>query len=290
MKHKQNNITQLAQGLYIVATPLGNARDITLRALDVLGGVDVIFCEDTRITRKLMQIYSLTTPLKAYHEHNAPRAGAAVLRYLQQGKTVALVSDAGTPLISDPGYRLVRKVRAAGFDIFTLPGASAPIAALSISGLASDRFYFLGFLPAKKAARITSLSQIPKICGTVIIFESPMRIAATLADIAFVFGDIDIVVARELTKKFEEIKSAPASVLAQNYRQNPPKGEFVLMFSLAAEAETMDAAALDVALQAALKTQSLRDAAQEVAAKFDLNKRMIYARALALRDAAKEKI
>jgi len=278
---------KLPPGLYIVATPLGHARDITLRALEVLKAADLILCEDTRVTRKLMQIYSIKTPLRAYHDHNEGAASRAALSELDAGKSIALVSDAGTPVVSDPGYRLTRLASAEGHDIFPIPGAASPIAALSVSGLPSDRFQFLGFLPSKASARQRALKALVPEMGTIILFESPNRLCALLHDIATIWGPVDTVVAREMTKKFEEIQRNSPLALLEYFSRKAVRGECVVLFSMP-ELAAPSATDVDMALQAELMNNSVRDAAMHVADKLGLPKKQIYARALQLMDASKD--
>lgn len=278
---EKEQTSHVSPGLYIVATPLGNARDITLRALDVLRGADLVLCEDTRVTRKLFTIYGIKGRLEACHEHNEQAVTEKVLAALAEGKIIALVSDAGTPVISDPGYRVIKQAVAAGYPVHPVPGASAPIAALSASGLPSDRFTFMGFLPAKSAARRSALAALPRNIGTVILFESPKRLASLLQDIADVFGDCQAVVAREMTKKFEEIKSGSAAELA-SYFGHDPRGECVVLFHLDCD-ETIQPDSLDQAIMEALETLTVKDAALEVSVRYGLSRKDVYARALQLR-------
>src|SRR5207342_2128647 len=196
----------LAAGLHLVATPIGNLRDITVRALEVLAGADVIACEDTRVTRKLVDHYAIATPLTPYHDHNAAEARPRLLARLADGQAIALVSDAGTPLISDPGYKLVRAACEAGHTVTALPGPSSILAALSVAGLPTDRFFFEGFLPAKSAARQKRVAELANIPSTLVLFESGSRLAAMLADLAVSFGKREAAICRELTKLHEEIR------------------------------------------------------------------------------------
>ncbi len=273
-------------GLYLVATPIGNLGDVTLRALEVLAGADVIACEDTRVTRKLLARHGIETPLVSYHEHNAARMRPLLLARLKRGEAVALVSDAGTPLISDPGYKLVRACIEAGHAVTVVPGASAPLAALVVSGLPTDRFLFAGFLPPRPAARRAALAKLASIEATLIFFESPRRLAAALEDMAATLGERDAAVARELTKAFEEVRRAPLSELAALYQtQAPPKGEAVVVVAPPlpqAAREIAAGEALDARLARALEEGSLRDAAARVAAATGLPRRQVYARALEL--------
>ena len=275
----------LPAGLYIVATPLGNARDITLRALDILAAAAVIYCEDTRTSGKLMTLHNIATPRRAYHEHNAQEVRPKILRQIEQGAAIALISDAGTPLISDPGMPLVRDVRAAGFEVFAIPGPSAPIAALSIAGLATDHFSFFGFLPSKQAARKKALENIQAYDGTLVFFESAKRVAKMLADVAAVLGPRDIAVARELTKKFEETIFGTPDELAAQFEASPVRGELVIMVGpkadIPVDAATQEAR-IDAALTAALAEMSLRDAVKEVTVETGEKRKIVYQRALLL--------
>src|SRR5262249_28810132 len=209
----------LPTGLYLVATPIGNLRDVTVRALEVLAAADLIACEDTRVTRKLLDGYGITTPLSSYHEHNAAQARPRLLARLGEGAAIALVSDAGTPLVSDPGYKLVREARAAGASVTAVPGASAVLAALTLSGLPSDRFFFEGFLPAKETARRARIGELKRIPATLVLFETGARIAASLADLAAGFGPREAVVCRELTKLHEEVRRGNLTTLAREAAQ-----------------------------------------------------------------------
>ncbi|TRZ49610.1 MAG: 16S rRNA (cytidine(1402)-2'-O)-methyltransferase [Dehalococcoidia bacterium] len=222
----------MAAVLYIVATPIGNLKDLTLRAIETLKSVDVIACEDTRHTKILLNAYDIQTSLISYFEHNKIKRAKEIIQMLHSGKRVALVSDAGTPGISDPGYRLVHDAIASGVGVVAIPGASAAITALAVSGLATDRFSFEGFLPPKTQARRKKLKALSKEERTIILYESPHRIARSLYDIEDVLGDIFIVCARELTKKFEEIRRERVSVLLKHFTVEKPQGEFVLLFDL----------------------------------------------------------
>ncbi|MGH6927285.1 MAG: 16S rRNA (cytidine(1402)-2'-O)-methyltransferase, partial [Dongiaceae bacterium] len=265
-----------------MATPIGNAGDITLRALDVLRRADAIACEDTRVTGKLMARYGIATPLVAYHEHNAPRMRPVLLARLARGETIAQVSDAGTPLVSDPGYKLVRAANDAGVPVSTVPGASAALAALVISGLPPDRFFFVGFLPPRAVARRSELRELSGIRATLIVFESAGRLAETLADMAAVLGPREAVVARELTKLYEETRRGSLADLQTHYAgAEPPKGEIVILVGPPPIAEATDEA-IDAALRAALAADSLRDAVTTVATDLGAPRRRVYARALLL--------
>ncbi|MHA1568097.1 MAG: 16S rRNA (cytidine(1402)-2'-O)-methyltransferase [Alphaproteobacteria bacterium] len=275
-----------APGLYVVATPIGNLRDITLRALDVLSGVDLIACEDTRVTGKLLKAHAISTPMTGYHDHNAERARPRLLARLAEGGAVALVSDAGTPLVSDPGYKLVRACAEAGIGLFALPGPSAALAALVVSGLPSDRVTFAGFPPARRGARRRLLETFVTIPGTLVFFESARRLASSLADMASVLGPRHAAAARELTKLHEEVRRGSLDELAAHYQAaGPPKGEVVIVVGppeAGGAAERLDEAALDGMLAAALAGMSVRDAAAAIAAETGLRRRAVYERALAL--------
>ncbi|MFA5121948.1 16S rRNA (cytidine(1402)-2'-O)-methyltransferase [Zavarzinia sp.] len=267
-----------------MATPIGNARDITLRALDVLRAADVILCEDTRMTGRLMQIYGLHKHLLPYHDHNAARVRPEVLARLAKGEVIALVSDAGTPLVSDPGYKLVVEAVAAGFPVTTLPGASSVLAALTLAALPTDRFLFAGFLPPKSAARRAALEELRGIAATLVFLESAQRLPEMLADAAAVLGERAAAVARELTKMFEEVRRERLAVLASHYAEaGPPKGEVVVVIGPPDEAAAPDEAAVDAALLAELAHAGPSAAAAKVAAAFGLAKRDVYARAMALK-------
>lgn len=278
---------KLAPGLYLVSTPIGHARDITLRALDVLKMADAVACEDTRTTAKLMTIHGLRASLLAYHDHNAERQRPLLLARLARGEAVALVSDAGTPLVSDPGYKLVQEAIAAGHRIFPIPGASASLAALAVAGLPTDRFAFLGFPPPKSTARRRWFGEAAGFPGTLIFFESPQRLADSLADALAVFGDRPAAVARELTKLFEETRRGSLAALAAAYAASgPPRGEVVVVVGPPAEDEAPTADRLDAAVAEALaRGLSVKDAAAEVAIRLGVGRKEAYARALALSQA-----
>ncbi|MCH7864503.1 MAG: 16S rRNA (cytidine(1402)-2'-O)-methyltransferase [Proteobacteria bacterium] len=270
-------------GLHVVATPIGNARDITLRALDVLGRADVIACEDTRVTAKLLAIHGISRPLAPYHEHNAEKARPGLIRRLKKGETVALVSDAGTPLVSDPGFKLVRACLDAEIPVIPLPGASSVLAALVVSGLPTDRFFFAGFLPPKSSARRRALGEIAEIPGSLVFMESAKRLAASLADMADVLGDREAVIAREMTKMFEEVRRGTLAGLASHYgSEPPPKGEVSIVVAPFSR-PPIDDAELDRRLIEAMKNATLRDAAGDVSAVTGIPKRRVYARALEIK-------
>ncbi len=277
----------LAPGLYLVATPIGNARDITLRALDVLAAADVLAAEDTRNTRRLLTIHGVRRPqggqLVPYHDHNGAAQRPRLLAALAEGRSVALVSDAGTPLVADPGYRLAAEAIAAGHSVTAVPGASAALAALAVAGLPTDRFLFAGFPPPRAAARRRTLGELAAVPGTLVFYESPRRLAASLADMAATLGaDRPAAVCRELTKRFEETRRGTLGALAAEYAAAPePRGEVVVLVGPPA-AQAASGEALDAALAAALPGCSVRDAAEAVAAELGLPRRQVYARALAL--------
>ena len=274
-------------GLYLVATPIGNLGDITLRALEVLAGADVIACEDTRVTRKLIERYGITTPLTAYHEHNAAEARPKLLARLAGDQAIALVSDAGTPLISDPGYKLVRAACEAGHSVTALPGPSSVLAALSVAGLPTDRFFFEGFLPPKQAARQKRAAVLANIPSTLVMFESGPRGAAMLADLAAAFGKRTAAVCRELTKLHEEVKRGDLETLAHEYTAGAEtRGEFVIVVAPPAEDEEISDN-VDELLRQALRRVSVKDAVGEVALVTGRPRREVYQRALNLsRDVA----
>ncbi len=272
----------LAPGLYIVATPIGNLRDITLRALDVLAQADLVLAEDTRITGKLLSAYGLKKPLERYDEHAAERARPKILAVLAQGGRVALVSDAGTPLVSDPGYRLVNEVLEAGANVWPIPGASALLAALTISGLPTDRFLFIGFPPTKSLARKSFFSDLAATRATLIFYEGGPRLAASLADMAKAFGPRPASVSRELTKLFETTIRGPLDVLAADPRLDNPKGEIVVLVGPAQQVAATEADA-DAALSEALTRMGPSEAAAEVAKALGLDRRSLYRRALELK-------
>src|ERR1700741_2850662 len=251
-------------GLHLVATPIGNLGDITLRALETLAGVDVIACEDTRITRRLTERYAISAELTPYHEHNAATARPQLLRRLAEREAVALVSDAGTPLISDPGFKLVRDACAAGFAVTTLPGPSSVLAALTVAGLPTDRFTFAGFLPAKQTARRARLTELSRIDATLVLFESGSRVQETVADLASIMGSREAAICRELTKLHEEVLRSSLAELAAQVDQLETRGEFVLVIGPPdADAQVMSGDSLDELLRDALAHSSLKDAVAE---------------------------
>ena len=270
-------------GLHLVATPIGNLGDITLRALETLAGVDIIACEDTRITRRLTERYAITAQLKPYHEHNAALARPKILEKLAQGASIALVSDAGTPLISDPGFKLVREVCAAGHPVIALPGPSSVLAALAVAALPTDRFFFEGFLPPKETARRARLTELARIDATLVMFESGNRVQDTLADLAGIMGTREAAICRELTKLHEEIKRAPVAELARIADTLETRGEFVLVVGPpAAGTGIMAEGALDDLLRSQLQSGSVKDAVAHAVELSGRPRREIYARALEL--------
>jgi 16S rRNA (cytidine1402-2'-O)-methyltransferase len=271
----------LKSGLYVVATPIGNAKDITLRALDVLMQADKVYCEDTRITKKLFSLHGIQRKPNSYHEHSSDNVRAEILHHLENGLTVALVSDAGTPLISDPGYRLVKEARDAGQEVFSVPGASSPIAALSISGLPSDRFLFAGFLPTKSAARQTALGELVDIPVTLVLFESPKRLTGLLKDIDAVMPDREAAICREMTKAYEEVLvGAPAELIETLDANASARGEVVVLIHPPAARKRMSEADVRESLRVALQSQPLKTAAARVAALSGWSKRDVYQLAL----------
>jgi 16S rRNA (cytidine1402-2'-O)-methyltransferase len=277
----------LAPGLYLVATPIGNLGDITLRALATLDRADVVYCEDTRHSRTLLSHFAISRPTRAYHEHNAERERPRVLAELAAGKSVALISDAGTPLISDPGYKLVREAIAAGHHVMSLPGASATLAALGAAGLPTDAFLFAGFLPPKAGARRARLAELKAVPATLVFFEAPLRLRDSLADIAEVLGAREAAVARELTKLHEEVRRGSPADLAQ-WASEAPKGEMVILVGPPVAEEVADAVIV-ARLEALLPGMSLRDATKAVAEELGVPRSRAYDLGLALRRHGGEK-
>jgi 16S rRNA (cytidine1402-2'-O)-methyltransferase len=274
---------EAAAGLHLVATPIGNLGDITLRALQTLAGVDVIACEDTRITRRLMARYGIAAELMLYHEHNAVAARPKILERLAEGGSVALVSDAGTPLISDPGFKLVREVASAGHRVMALPGPSSVLAALSVAALPTDRFFFEGFLPAKQAARRARLSELAEIDATLVLFESGNRVQAALIDLAEILGAREAAICRELTKLHEDVVRAPLAELLDRAGELETRGEFVLVIGPSPKhAQVLTADALDRVLREALAHRSVKDAVAHAVRLSGRPRRQVYARALEL--------
>lgn len=274
---------ELAPGLYVTATPIGNARDITLRALEILRGCDAILAEDTRVTSKLLAIYGISKPLSPYNDHNAARERPKVLARLREGLRLALVSDAGTPLVSDPGFKLVREALGENLPVHAAPGASAPLVALALAGLPTDRFLFAGFLPPKQGERRTVLEELKSVRSTLVFFESAQRLAESLADMAAVLGSRMAGVGRELTKLHEEMRRGDLASLAAHYaKEGPPRGEVTVVVGPPLERQP-DMAQADMLLEKALVFMPVRAASDLVAAALDLPRRELYARALALK-------
>ncbi|MFL9825831.1 16S rRNA (cytidine(1402)-2'-O)-methyltransferase [Rhodoplanes sp. SY1] len=273
----------LTGGLYVVATPIGHLEDLSLRALFTLAAADLIACEDTRVTRKLLSRYGIARPLTAYHEHNAAQARPKIFSRLAAGEVVALVSDAGTPLVSDPGFRLVREAREAGFPVTAVPGPSAVLTALAIAGLPTDRFFFEGFLPARGGPRRSRIAEIEKIPATLVLFETGPRLAEALADLAERLGPREAAVCRELTKLHEEVRRGDLAMLAQAYAEGAEtRGEVVLVIGPPAADAPVSGAEIDEKLAAAMRTASLKDAVAAVATATGEPRRTVYQRALAL--------
>ena len=274
-------------GLTIVATPIGNLRDITLRSLEILASANLVACEDTRVTRKLFEHYGLSAPLIAYHDHNAETVRPKILERLAAGDAVALVSDAGTPLISDPGYRLVREAIAAGHPVSATPGPSSMLMAITVAGLPTDRFFFEGFLPAREAARRTRIAELARIPATLVLFESGPRLAATLSDLAAALGGREAAIARELTKLHEEVRRGDLASLAADYASGAEtRGEMVIVIAPPA-AEQASTADIDALLNRALARTSVKEAVAEVASATGAPRRAVYSRALELAKAGR---
>jgi 16S rRNA (cytidine1402-2'-O)-methyltransferase len=280
----------LSAGLHLVATPIGNLRDISLRALETLAAADVIACEDTRVTRKLLGHYGIAVPLTPYHEHNAAAVRPKLMARLAAGEAVALVSDAGTPLVSDPGYKLVRAAREAGHAVTAVPGASAALAALAVAGLPTDRFFFEGFLPAKDGQRAARIAELARIPATLILYESGPRLARALDALAKGLGERPAAVCRELTKLHEEVRRGDLAVLARTYAAGAEtRGEIAIVIGPpAAGADAPSPGEVDALLRRALLRASVKDAVGEVAAATGRPRREIYRRALALGDESGE--
>lgn len=273
----------LHPGLYIVATPIGNLGDLSPRAASVLTRAETIAVEDSRVTAKLLQRLGVKRPMTPYHDHNADKVRPGLIARMAT-QAVALVSDAGTPLISDPGYKLVREARAAGIAVTTLPGPCAAIAALTLAGLPTDRFFFLGFLPAKDKARAEAIAEVAEVRATLILYEAGPRLGATLRALADGLGDREAAVVREISKTFEESVLGPLSDLAERYREGGPKGEIVVVVGPPGPRATASPEDADALLRAALAQLPAAKAAGEVARATGLNRRELYARAMAIKD------
>jgi 16S rRNA (cytidine1402-2'-O)-methyltransferase len=278
--------TVSAAALVLVSTPIGNLKDFSGRARETLESVDAVLCEDTRTSGVLLQAYGIKTKLIALHEHNEESRAPGLVKAMQEGARYALISDAGTPLVSDPGYRLVRAAIEAGLTVGGVPGASAAVLAVILSGLPPQPFLFLGFLPVKGGPRLAALARIANaeaagLAATLVAYEAPHRLAEMLADAAAVFGDRPAAVCRELTKHFEEVRRGGLAALAAHYAANQARGEISVVIG-PATAEPVTEAALDAALKAAMPGMSLKDAVDAVTAATGLPRRQVYARALAL--------
>ncbi len=275
---------RIEPGLHIVATPIGNLGDISFRGVRTLAAADAVLAEDTRVTKTLLAHYGISTPLVAYHEHNAAAMRPQLLERLRGGAALALVSDAGTPLISDPGFKLVAEVAAEGLPVTAVPGASAVLAALTVAGLPTDRFFFEGFLPSRTAARRQRIAELGAIPGTLVFFESARRVTEMLADLAAVLGPRDAAVARELTKHYETVRRGPLDRLAAEFlAEGPPRGEIVVLVAPPIEGKPVFAETdLDAKIGEAMQRLSVKDAATVVAADTGLPRRQVYARAIEL--------
>lgn len=277
---KHNEAAEQPAGLYVVATPIGNARDVTLRALDVLESVDLIAAEDTRVTSKLLSIFAISRPLTAYNDHNGGRERPRLIAKLKEGGRIALVSDAGTPLVSDPGYKLVREALAEGIAVHAIPGASAALTGLTLAGLPTDRFFFAGFLPPKSGERRTVLSELKAVRATLIFYEAPQRLSETLTDMADVLGARPAAVTRELTKLHEEVRRGDLKELAAQYaEEDQPKGELTLLVGPPTETGP-DWSRVDAALEQALEHMPVRAAVDLISEMLDAPRREVYTRAL----------
>ncbi|HTT96438.1 MAG TPA: 16S rRNA (cytidine(1402)-2'-O)-methyltransferase [Rhizomicrobium sp.] len=277
---KSGSDADLAPGLYVTATPIGNAADITLRALKVLAGCDQVAAEDTRVSAKLLAIHGISKPLTAYNDHNAVRERPKLIAQLRQGARIALISDAGTPLISDPGFKLVREVIAEGLPVHAIPGASAVLTGLALAGLPTDRFFFAGFLPARSGERKTALAELKAIRATLVFFESAQRLAESLADMVEVFGIRTGAVTRELTKLHEEVRRGLLSDLLAHYEKaGAPKGEVTLIVSPPHEVQA-DMGRIDSALDKALAFMPVRAAVDLVSEMLEAPRKIVYDRAL----------
>lgn len=273
----------LGAGLYLVPTPIGNLGDMTLRALHTLAGADLIACEDTRVSRKLLEHFGIATATVSYHDHNAAAVRPALLERIADGAAIALISDAGTPAISDPGYKLVREAQDAALPVTVLPGPSSVLTALTASGLPTDRFLFEGFLPAKAGRRQSRIAELARIPASLVLFESGSRIAAALSELAAVLGEREAAICRELTKLHEEVRRAPLPVLAAHYAgEAETRGEFVIVVAPPDESEALQADDVDALIRAALARVSVKEAVGEIVAATGLPRRDVYRRALEL--------
>lgn len=280
-----NPAQALDAGLYIVATPIGNLRDISLRAIDILRAADEVLAEDTRVARRLFDAHNIRATLSPYHDHNGAKRRPEILKKLEEGQAIALISDAGTPMVSDPGWKLSHDALEAGIKVFPIPGASALLAGLVASGLPSDRFMFCGFLPSKSGARRKAAAEVAQVPGTLVFYETGPRLADSLADLRETFGGSrEAAVCRELTKLFEETRRGSLSELADHYAEHGgPKGEIVLLIG-PPNKQVASEDTIESALVEALKSQSVKQAASEIAELFDLPRRDVYQKALSLKD------
>ncbi len=280
---KSKSSRMVGGALYVVATPIGNLGDMTYRAVEVLKAVQAIACEDTRVTRKLLQHFDIHTPSFSYNDHNGAQVRPKLIAKLQAGEMIALVSDAGTPLISDPGYKLVSELRSLHIPVISIPGASSVTAALSVCGLPTDQFHFAGFLPSKAQARASAIARLAQMDGSLVLLESPRRLDACLPALLAGLGNREVVLAREITKLHEEIKSGMLADLAAHYATAPaPKGELVIVIA-PAEKSAPAADDIDALLRAALAQYPVKEAAAQVAAQTGLGRSELYQRALALK-------
>jgi 16S rRNA (cytidine1402-2'-O)-methyltransferase len=268
--------------LYLVATPIGNLMDITLRALQVLKEVDIIACEDTRVSSKLLNHYGISKPLKAYHDHNGAQMRPRLLALLREGKSIAYITDGGMPLISDPGFKLVLACQAEALPYTVIPGPSAPLMALCLSGLSPEKFFFCGFLPSKKEARKAALQELKNSLATLIFFESPKRVVPFLKDALDMLGDRQGAVCREMTKLYEEVRRNSLSSLITYYEAHPPRGEVVIVIEGGTSSPAVNQEELSDALKRALSTHSVKEAAEIVSKAFGISKREVYQHALHL--------
>lgn len=281
--HPAPDGTLVTGALHVIATPIGNANDVSVRALAALQAVDIVACEDTRVTSKLFTRHSIHTRLCPYHEHNAEKVRPGLIKRLKDGETVALVSDAGTPMVSDPGYKLVRACIEEGVPVTALPGASSVMTALVLSGLPTDRFFFNGFLPQKKKARQNVLRELAEIPATIVLMESPRRLAASLEDMTRVLGSRDAAVCREMTKLYEETRRGTLPELAEAYAASgAPKGEVVVVVGPPRARPELPETDIDRHLEDAMARLSLRDAVREVTDLTGMPRQGVYQRALAL--------
>ncbi|MBY0501837.1 MAG: 16S rRNA (cytidine(1402)-2'-O)-methyltransferase [Alphaproteobacteria bacterium] len=273
--------------LYLVATPIGNLKDISLRAIEILNEVDMIVCEDTRVSLKLLSHYGISKPLLPYHDHNANHIRPRILSFLGDGKNIAYITDGGMPLISDPGFKLILACQRKNYPYTVIPGPSAPLMALCLSGLSPDRFFFCGFLPPKSAARKAVLETIKSIQATLLFFESPKRLLPFLKDAQEVLGDREGAICREMTKLFEDVQKGALSKLKEYYETYPPRGEIVVVVEGASSSSSFSEKDLETYLKKALETYSLKEAVNLVATAMGLSKREIYQRALQLKSERK---